>query len=532
MSTRGIANKDFRGMRRVVARFNFSCNLTGNRPQSLTGHTATVSRYAKEKPTPKFELKGKIHFMRRFVNSLVSFRCVYLIAFLFTIQTITFSQTKIFKGIITDEQTLKPIKDVNIRVYGTSKGTSTDRTGNFSLTFDKTPVELVFTCLGYETATFEVTRVSGKTIEFLLRPKSYMLQEVDISSKKYSFLFKDKDYSILDYELMDGKILLLIFRYQLKQSELVLLNRSGDTIAISPLPKLPPASLYKDFLSNVHYFSKTNDSYQCIYNEKNTRIEFFHKTTIDSLQSFVKPFIFKMEDRLYFQEKIASGYGTAFGFYEKGVGKKYIRKSVNVTKISESIDDQIFYQKWNNLVGKGNILALDDIESDQAFDFGQSRIEGSAFGKNEKRAHQFEFYKMVFPVMKTKEDNIAFFNFATDTIEQMDKNGKIIHTTPVRFHKGEVPKSDTVSSVKLSNAGWRWGSVILSDEYSHDIYTLFLSNGMVKVQRVDLRTGKLTNGTVLPFPFPEKIKIYNGDAYFLVKSDGINDKWKLVKCKI
>jgi hypothetical protein len=29
-------------MRRFVARFNFSCNLIGNRPQSLTGHTATV----------------------------------------------------------------------------------------------------------------------------------------------------------------------------------------------------------------------------------------------------------------------------------------------------------------------------------------------------------------------------------------------------------------------------------------------------------------------------------------------------------
>jgi hypothetical protein len=41
--TRGIANKGFRGMRRVVARFNISCNLTGNRPQSLTGHTANVS---------------------------------------------------------------------------------------------------------------------------------------------------------------------------------------------------------------------------------------------------------------------------------------------------------------------------------------------------------------------------------------------------------------------------------------------------------------------------------------------------------
>ena len=42
-STRGIANKGFSGMRRVSVRFNFSCTLIGNRPQSLTGHTAIVT---------------------------------------------------------------------------------------------------------------------------------------------------------------------------------------------------------------------------------------------------------------------------------------------------------------------------------------------------------------------------------------------------------------------------------------------------------------------------------------------------------
>ena len=37
--TSGIAKKGFSGMRRFVARINFSSNLTGNRPQSHTGHT-------------------------------------------------------------------------------------------------------------------------------------------------------------------------------------------------------------------------------------------------------------------------------------------------------------------------------------------------------------------------------------------------------------------------------------------------------------------------------------------------------------
>ncbi len=38
--THNIANKGFRGMRRFVTRFNFSCTLIGNHPQTATFHTA------------------------------------------------------------------------------------------------------------------------------------------------------------------------------------------------------------------------------------------------------------------------------------------------------------------------------------------------------------------------------------------------------------------------------------------------------------------------------------------------------------
>ena len=54
-TTHNIANKGFSGMRRFVARFNFSCNLIGNHPQSLTGHIVNVSHNLK--------LKHEIHFI-------------------------------------------------------------------------------------------------------------------------------------------------------------------------------------------------------------------------------------------------------------------------------------------------------------------------------------------------------------------------------------------------------------------------------------------------------------------------------------
>jgi hypothetical protein len=48
-----------------------------------------------------------------------------------------------------------------------------------------------------------------------------------------------------------------------------------------------------------------------------------------------------------------------------------------------------------------------------------------------------------------------------------------------------------------------------------------------RIHRIDLETGNINKGTVLPLPFTEKIEIYDGEAYFLNK--GINENWKLAK---
>jgi len=453
--------------------------------------------------------------------------------FFFILHSLTFSQAVIFKGTIKDEQTLKPIPDVNIKVNGTTFGTSTDYAGNFSLKINKIPTTLLFTCVGYETASYIVTEAPKNLIEFQLRPKSYMLREVDISSKKYSFLFKDNDYSVLDYELLGDHVLLLVFKYQLKQSELILLDRNGDTLAFSPLPEVPPASLFKDFLSNVHYISKAATAYQCLYNEQDNRIQFYPGKQVDSLQAYVKPFIFKMSDRLYFQEQTATGFGTAFGYYQKGKGKKYIRRVINKKKITEYIDDQSFYQNWNYIIPTERyFLEASEYNEPVDFDFTKGFSSNKHYEENEARAHQFEFYKTIFPVIKTGDDTIAFFNFVTDSLELMDKEGTVKSAVPIAFHKKFKATADASGSVKLSNPDWRWGSTVITDDFSREVYTLFLKNGMVKVHRIDLETGTLRGGTVLPFAFPEKIEIYKGEAYFLVKRDGSNDKWKLVKCKI
>ncbi|MCX6283506.1 MAG: hypothetical protein NTW31_04625 [Bacteroidetes bacterium] len=137
---------------------------------------------------------------------------------------------------------------------------------------------------------------------------------------------------------------------------------------------------------------------------------------------------------------------------------------------------------------------------------------------------------MTFPVLKTKDNTIAFFNFASDVIELMDKEGKSLKKAPITFHKGSMSKYDSATSVRLSESGWRWGTMILVDEYNRDMYTLFLKSDIVRIHRIDLESGQLQKGIILPLPYPEKIEIYNGEAYFLNK--GVNENRKLVKCRL
>ena len=455
-----------------------------------------------------------------------------LILSLIFLQQICLAQSIQIKGTVWNELTTRPVPDANIRVYGTSQGTPTDKNGSFTLVLAKLPATIVISCIGYDQAVYDILKKSATPLRVLLRPVTYVLKEVEISSASHSVLYQDKTYSVLDYELMDDNVLLLVFRNMVQRAGMVLLSRGGDTLAVSDLPELPPQLLYKDFLSYVHYYAKTGETYQCFYDQNRQSIDFLYPMSIDSLEKIVRPFLFRISGRLYFQETVVNGFGTSIGYYSKDRGKLYIKSCVNDHKISEYLDDQEFYYKWNSSSGVSNLLTSDDIESDAAFDFSTSRSEGGGYGKNEARAHQFEYFNMIFPLIKLNDDTIVFFNFGSDLLEMLDPDGNVIRTIPISFHKESTTGNRLENNDPSENSGWRWGIKILADEATHFLYTIYLRNGMVKISKIDPKTGNLGGGTIIPFPFPEKIKIYKGEAFFLCKESGSNENWKLVKCSV
>ncbi|MCX6285313.1 MAG: carboxypeptidase-like regulatory domain-containing protein [Bacteroidetes bacterium] len=458
-------------------------------------------------------------------------RICHVILFLL-FQQFGLAQSTEFRGIIINELNSKPVPEANIRVSGTNTGTFTDKRGQFTLPIDKLPLRIIISCIGYENSGYTIREVSGKPVELHIRPAIYDLKEVEVSSVNHAVVFQDRSYSVLDYELMDDNLLLIVFRDILKQSEMVLLTRNGDTLSVIHPPGLPPDKLYKDFLSNVHYYSKEALTWQCYYVRGSRSLGFLDAVPADTLEKHIKPFLFQISGRLYFQEKILDGFGTKIGYYSRNEGKHYIKTCMNEKKISEYFDDQNFYLGWNRVMGTFNALDSGEIGSPSEFDFSISVTEGGAYGKNEIRAHRFEFYNMIFPLIKVHGDSLAFFDFGNDIIEILDRDGKTKRTVPINFHHEVSVKSRSKKINSLETSGWRWGTKILTDGSAQDVYTTFIKNGMVKISKIDLLTGKPGEETVLPFPFPEKIRIYKGEAYFLYKESGYQVNWKLVKCRL
>jgi hypothetical protein len=423
-----------------------------------------------------------------------------------------FSQTVTVHGIVRDNNSLTPISNVNIKINGTNEGVFTRSDGRFTLTLKSIPASITITCVGYEPLYYNIEKISEEPIEFVLRQRTSDLREVDITAMRFNYLFRDENYSILDYEIMGDNLLLLVFHYQLKNTELILLNRNGDTLSIASVPELKPMRLYRDFLGNIHYISTKENAFQCSYNELLKRMEFPYRTTFDSLLKMVKPFLFKIGARSYFEEFTPDGLSKAIGYYDTNHRKGYIRFISGETAQKNYYDDSKFNSRWNEFA-----------------------TGAAGFTEDDNRANKAFYYQRInAPLLKLGDNEMADFNFTDGVIEFMNNEGKVYRTVPIEFQKeDDFNLLGALLSVFFPISDWSWSGRLYVDEYYKDVYTTFDKNGMVQIRKINLETGKLTRTFNVPFPFPKKIEIYKGEAFFLNKEvSGNFEKWKLVKLKL
>ncbi len=110
---------------------------------------------------------------------------------------------QVVEGTIVDDETSEPVPFASISIVGTSKGTSSNLNGQFSLSVTE-PISLMITCVGYET--YRIKSLA-ELKEIRLRPVATLLDAIVVSNRpidakriiKKAFANIPKNYSVVPF---------------------------------------------------------------------------------------------------------------------------------------------------------------------------------------------------------------------------------------------------------------------------------------------------------------------------------------------
>ncbi|MCX6306510.1 MAG: carboxypeptidase-like regulatory domain-containing protein [Bacteroidetes bacterium] len=438
---------------------------------------------------------------------------IYKLFFLLVfVPGILFPQSGVLRGTLLDQNTRLPVSNAHLKVRNSTQGTVTGPGGTFSLAIGALPATVDFSCIGYESITLEITSIDVRPRTFYLKPRTYQLEPVTISGQPAVVIYKDEDYSVLDFDFLDDNLLLVVFRYQLKRAEIILMTTAGDTLAVTHVPAVPARCLYRDVLSNIHYITTRDEAFQAVYDPVFNQLDFPFRTSYDTIIKFLGGYRFLLGSRLWFQEDSPDGFMTAIGYYSRSEGRRNIHRSADLKAMKTYYNEAWYYH------------------TDRAVPDPIDENERRSLDTDAIRYKYFFWDKGCGELFKVSDTLMAFFNFCENRIELLDTTGQTKRVTSIGFHL-ERPER-FITSLTGSFAGtsdWNWNHSLVQDARFQDIYAVFTNKGFLRLERVDLLTGSLARSAELPYEFPEKVKIFKGEAYFLYRGGGEHDNRKLYK---
>jgi hypothetical protein len=149
-----------------------------------------------------------MHFKRKYIICLISFFSIMLNA------------QNVLTGVVLNEKDQKPIEFASVYIDGTSKGTTTDSNGHFTLKNLNFPCRLVVSCVGYELKSIQLLHATEEDLKITLKEKFEQLSGISVNGKsrrkqnlklfKTYFLGDDKWGQNAKLEQEDG----LLFEHQ------------------------------------------------------------------------------------------------------------------------------------------------------------------------------------------------------------------------------------------------------------------------------------------------------------------------------
>ncbi|MBI3520171.1 MAG: carboxypeptidase-like regulatory domain-containing protein [Bacteroidetes bacterium] len=389
-------------------------------------------------------------------------------------------------GIAIDNDTKEPVPYVYVKVVGTETYFVTDSMGKVLINSPYSKPMLSFEHLNYKKVALAIDtlkKTAGElTLVFRLQKKENALGEIVISGKT---AITNMAGNIIDYNFIGNRIVALNYKAPPFKSELILLSEQLDTLNMSKL-LFEPESLFKDCFGNIHVLS-ADSSYQVFY--QNNILHIYAPYLLAEFEKKLGNCYTSTNDCIYFLQKKGAVMITNTGFHD------FLSKNNALS--------YIYFNKQSKQ--KGVLFDVVDKrhEEERKNDREAEKIAraNQVIYKNPALFRETILLEEIYAPLLVIHDSLILFDFINHELTGF-KNNRVISKTPIDFHKTRT-----------------WKRLIIFDDIKNKVYSKYLEDGKLILKDINFQSGKAEKSFTLPTAMGLKLKIMNGNAYYLLKSN-------------
>jgi hypothetical protein len=400
-------------------------------------------------------------------------------------------------GTVREATTGDPIPAAQVRIQGSIAGTLTDSLGKYSLTTEAGARALEVTHIGYKKSTIPLaTGIGFNELSLDIRMEPAPSWDPVIISAGPTTVLDDPTIHLYDYEMMDDRIMMIIYDRKLRRSKLAIVDERDSILDTELLPE-EPGRLAKDCLGNIHAISQ---HYACQLFWNGGEIGYF-QDTLPAFERAVTPCLGNIDAHYYYNLHTFNDQIVDFFAYNREEGE--------FTRFFRLRDSVRIHQLMDPFL----ITKFPADQQPSMMDMLVYGDEGTPkMGREPLWDDKHLFFQPIDAPLRVIDDQFYIFDHLHGRIRSFESSGKAVASLPVDYHK-------------IRNRQ----KLIIVDEVQGDVYTAFEKHGYTQLRRIDMGTGTLSQDIDIPLQFPHKIQVHDGVAYFLYRQGHYDDTKRLYR---
>ncbi|MEY5133179.1 MAG: hypothetical protein RLZZ198_1183 [Bacteroidota bacterium] len=324
-------------------------------------------------------------------------------------------------------------------------------------------------------------------IKLVLKPiKSQSMDQVVVKAPGIpDTVFNSTEFHVADFEVTDaGDYILLVYPKRSGHKNSILWY-DGISIKDSMSIHGIGINLIKDYRNNIHVICQ-EEVYHISHKSDSIALFSIPK---DYFLDYVLPIVDTTTSKLFFSN--FNMYYPAFDYFALDQIDSSYRKIIH---IEDPLMMELYRSEYKWVDVRTRLWAK------------QKEIETGVDAQIWVGANYFTqsiYYKVPFAPLFKIQDSIYVLDFQSDQMTVYTPKGEVSRTTPLLFHYHK------------DKSGWK--RVILKDESTQALYALFEKDGISMLGKIDLTTGKIVSKHRLYHKYVEKIRIHQGNVYYIYR---------------